>query len=130
MKSEIRDVAVENLSAKEVEIPIMICGFRQKGITKRVKNISLKNINLELSRVPDTVDRRLFIPEYTTEYPECKDISTVHSYEIIIFIIITFLQLNSSFAPAGQAVPCKLCLRGRINRIADSVPYFLSACCR
>ena len=42
----------------------------------------------------------------------------------------TFLQLNSSFAPAGQAVPCKLCLRGRINRIADSVPYFLSACCR
>jgi polygalacturonase len=84
MKSEIHDVAVENLSAKEVEIPIMICGFRQKGITKRVKNISLKNINLELSRVPDTVDRRLFIPEYATEYPECNRFRNLPSYALFI----------------------------------------------
>ncbi|MDE6111762.1 MAG: hypothetical protein K2F65_07595, partial [Eubacterium sp.] len=84
MKSEISDISVENLSAKEVEIPIMICGFKQKGKIKRVKNVSLKNIDLELSQTPDTVDKRLFIPEYAKEYPEANRFRNLPSYALFI----------------------------------------------
>ncbi|MDE5605463.1 MAG: hypothetical protein K2I73_07765 [Eubacterium sp.] len=84
MKSEISNILVENLSAREVEIPIMICGFKQKGKIKRVKNVLLKNINLELSQVHDTVDKRLFIPEYAKEYPEANRFRNLPSYALFI----------------------------------------------
>lgn len=84
MKSEIIGINVENLYAKEVEIPIMICGFKQKGKTKRVKNVLLKNITLELSDRPDTVDKRLFIPEYADEYPEANRFGNLPSYALFI----------------------------------------------
>lgn len=84
MKSEISDITVENFNAKEVEIPVMICGFRQKGKTKRVKNVFLKNITLELSQIPDTVDKRLFIPEYAAEYPEANRFRNLPSYALFI----------------------------------------------
>lgn len=56
-KSEISDISVENFTATEVEIPVMICGFRQKGRTKRVKNVSIKtwNSHLQINRILKTV---------------------------------------------------------------------------
>lgn len=83
-KSEINNITVENLNASEVEIPIMICGYKQKGITKRVNNISLKNIALSCTDRPYVVDRRLFIPEYAKEYPEANRFRNLPSYALFI----------------------------------------------
>ncbi len=84
MKSEISGITVENLYAKEVEIPIIICGFKQKGKTKRVKNVLLKNIYLVFSQIPDSKDKRLFIPEYAGEYPEANRFRNLPSYALFI----------------------------------------------
>lgn len=83
-KSEIRNISVDNLRATEVEMPIMICGFREKGLTKRVKNVTLSNIALTCSERPYTIDRRLFIPEYAKEYPECNRFRNLPSYGLFI----------------------------------------------
>lgn len=83
-KSEISDITVENLTAKEAEIPIIICGFRQKFKTKRVKNITLKNIDISLTKRPFIVDKRLFIPEYAAEYPESNRFRNLPSYGLFI----------------------------------------------
>lgn len=37
-KSAIENITIKNLTADDAEMPIMICGFTQKGVTKRVKN--------------------------------------------------------------------------------------------
>lgn len=83
-KSEIMNITVDNLRATEAEIPIMICGFKQKGIIKRVKNITLRNINITNSKRPYTIDRRLFIPEYVKEYPECNRFRNLPCYGLFI----------------------------------------------
>ncbi len=83
-KSEIENITVENLKATEAEIPIMICGYRQHGVTKRVKNVLLKNIDIENTKRPYVVDRRLFIPEYANVYPEANRFRNLPSYGLFI----------------------------------------------
>lgn len=83
-KSEISDITVGDLTAKEAEIPIMICGFRQKGKTKRVKNVLLKNIDISMTKRPFIIDKRLFIPEYAAEYPEANRFRNLPSYGLFI----------------------------------------------
>ncbi len=83
-KSEINNIAVENLTAQEAEIPIMICGFRQKGKTKRIKNVLLKNIEISMTKRPFIKDKRLFIPEYAAEYPEANRFRNLPSYGLFI----------------------------------------------
>lgn len=83
-KSEIFNVSVENFKATEVEIPVMICGFRQKGVTKRVKNVSIKNMELTFTNRPFIKDKRLFVPEYSSEYPEANRFRNLPSYALFI----------------------------------------------
>lgn len=83
-KSEIFDISVENFKATEVEIPVMICGFRQKGRTKRVKNVHIKNMELTFTKRPFIRDKRLFIPEYAFEYPEANRFRNLPSYALFI----------------------------------------------
>lgn len=83
-KSEISGITVENLTAKEAEIPVMICGFRQRGKTKRVKNVLLKNIDISMTKRPFIMDKRLFIPEYAAEYPEANRFRNLPSYGLFI----------------------------------------------
>lgn len=82
MKGEVCDIVIENINAKNVEIPVILAGFKQKGKTKRVKNITLKNINLEYRNAKEVVDRRLFIPEYVKVYPECTRFRNLPAYGI------------------------------------------------
>lgn len=70
MKSEVKNITASSITADGAEIPIIIAGCRQKGITKRVENVALNNITLNFADIPETVDRRLFIPEYACVYPE------------------------------------------------------------
>lgn len=69
-KSRVKDIVISNVNATGVELPIIISGYRQHRKIKRVENVVLKNIRLEYSDIPETIDRRMFIPEYAKEYPE------------------------------------------------------------
>ncbi|MCC8073934.1 MAG: hypothetical protein LIO62_07410, partial [Clostridiales bacterium] len=81
-KSEVKNITISNVNATDVEIPIIIAGYRQKGKTNRVKNVSLNNISLTYVDIPETVDRRLFIPEYAKEYPEGWRFRNLPSYAL------------------------------------------------
>lgn len=83
-KSEINNIIVDGLTATGVEIPVMICGYRQGLKVKRVKNVTLNNIALTLTKRPYITDRRLFIPEYAKEYPEANRFRNLPSYALFI----------------------------------------------
>lgn len=84
MKSEIRDIFISDIKATGVEIPVIIAGFRQRGVTKRVENVTLKNIDLTYANASETIDRRLFIPEHAKVYPECWRFRNLPSYALYI----------------------------------------------
>lgn len=81
-KSEITDIKIKNVTADNVELPVIIAGYKQKGKTKRVKNVYLENIRLNYADIPETIDRRLFIPEYVKEYPECWRFRNLPAYAL------------------------------------------------
>lgn len=82
-KSEIKNVIIENITAADIELPIIISGFTQvmKG-TKYIENVVLKNIDLTYRDCPEIIDRRLFIPEYAKEYPESWRFRNLPSYAL------------------------------------------------
>ena len=82
MKGSVHDILIENITADEIELPVIIAGFRQKGKTKYVENVTLKNINLNYRKALEIIDRRLFIPEYSREYPECWRFRNLPAYAL------------------------------------------------
>ncbi len=83
-KSEINNIYISDIKADNTELPIIIAGYKQKGKTKRVKNVTLENIEINYADIPETVDRRLFIPEYTKVYPECWRFRNLPAYAMWI----------------------------------------------
>ena len=81
-KGELHNITIENIKATDIEIPVIIAGFKQKGITKRVENVTLRNFKLKYRDAVEVVDKRLFIPEYTKEYPECWRFRNLPAYAI------------------------------------------------
>ncbi len=81
-KSAVSDIYIENINAQGVELPVIIAGFSQKGRVKRVENVTLRNVKLEYSDIPETVDRRVFIPEYAKDYPECWRFRNLPAYAL------------------------------------------------
>ncbi len=82
MTGKLHDITIENISATDIELPIIIAGFKQKGIIKRVENITLKNIDMIYRDAPEIIDKRLFIPEYAKEYPEGWRFRNLPAYAI------------------------------------------------
>ena len=82
MLSEIRDINISNITATRVELPVIIAGYKQFCITKRVKNVTLKNIFLDYYACEETVDKRRFIPEYAKTYPEGWRFRNLPSYAL------------------------------------------------
>ena len=82
MTGELRNILIENIKAKNIELPVIIAGFKQKGKTKRIKNVTLKNFELEYRNACEIVDNRLFIPEYSKEYPECWRFRNLPAYAL------------------------------------------------
>lgn len=83
-KSRIRDVIITDVKATGVELPIIIAGYKQKGKVKRVENITLENVITEYADIPETVDKRAFIPEYVKVYPECWRFRNLPAYALWI----------------------------------------------
>lgn len=81
-KSEIYNIIVENITAKDVELPVIVAGYRQKGTTKRCTDITLGNFDIAYRDAVEVKDKRLFIPEYATVYPECWRFRNLPAYGI------------------------------------------------
>lgn len=79
-KSEMYNITVENITAYDVELPVIIAGYKQKGRTKRCRNITLRNFNIIYRNATEVIDRRLFIPEYAKVYPECWRFRNLPAY--------------------------------------------------
>jgi polygalacturonase len=82
MKGRLDNILIENVKARDIELPVIVAGFRQKGKTVRVKNVTLKDIELEYRNAREVYDRRLFIPEYSKEYPECWRFRNLPAYAL------------------------------------------------
>ncbi|MBQ7741178.1 MAG: hypothetical protein IJT65_08105, partial [Eubacterium sp.] len=70
MKGSVSDILIENITAKNAEIPVIIAGFKQNGKTKYVENVTLKSVDITYAPYKEVYDKRAFIPEYSDVYPE------------------------------------------------------------
>jgi len=102
MKGELHDVFIENINAKDIELPVIIAGFKQKGKVKRVKNVTLKNFDLKYRNAREIIDRRLFIPEYSREYPECWRFRNLPGFALWVRHAQNIKIENFSCSPAPQ----------------------------
>jgi len=102
MKGEINNILIENVTAKDIEIPVIIAGFKQNGKIKRVKNITLKNIDLNYRNAIEIIDRRLYIPEYSREYPECWRFRNLPAYALWARHAENIKTENFSCSPAPE----------------------------
>ncbi len=81
-KSELYNITVENITATDVELPVIIAGYRQKLKTKYCRNVTLRKFDITYRYAVDVYDKRLFIPEYAKEYPECWRFRNLPAYGI------------------------------------------------
>ena len=70
-KSEMYNITVEDIKATNVELPVIVAGYRQKLKTKYCTDVTLRNFDITYRDAIEIKDRRLFIPEYAKVYPEC-----------------------------------------------------------
>jgi len=82
MLGEVNNILIENVEAKDAELPVIIAGFTQKGKTKCVNNVTLKNINIEYAPYKEVYDKRAFIPEYADVYPESWRFRNLPAYAL------------------------------------------------
>jgi polygalacturonase len=82
MLGEVRNINIENVVAEDVELPCIIAGFTQKGKTKCVENVTLKNIDIKYAPYKEVYDKRMFIPEYSDVYPESWRFRNLPAYGI------------------------------------------------
>lgn len=102
MKGKLHNIVIENVTATDIEMPVIIAGFKQKGKTKRVENITLKNFDLTYRDAREVVDKRLFIPEYAKEYPECNRFRNLPAYAIWARHTKNIVIENFACTPAPQ----------------------------
>lgn len=79
-KGSVSNIELKNIYAKEVELPVIIAGYRQRGIVRCVNSVKMDNIHITYANRPETVDKRLFIPQYAQEYPECWRFRNLPAY--------------------------------------------------
>ena len=82
MLGEVKHITVENITAVDAEIPIIVAGFKQKGVTKYVEDVTLKNIDVKYAPYKEIYDKRAFIPEYSDVYPESWRFRNLPAYGI------------------------------------------------
>lgn len=82
MLGEVKNIYIENIFACGVELPCIIAGFTQKGMTKCIENVTLKNIDMHYAPYKEVYDKRAFIPEYSDVYPESWRFRNLPAYGI------------------------------------------------
>lgn len=72
----LENVTVENISAEDAEIPVIITGT--KALT--VRNVTLRNFDIRYAVGKDYYDYRPFVPAYDDTYPECNRMRNLNAY--------------------------------------------------
>lgn len=83
-KSQVKNITIDGVRATGVELPVIIAGYKQKGKAYYVENVILRDFELTYADIPETIDKRLFIPEYTKVYPECWRFRNLPAYALWI----------------------------------------------
>ena len=81
-KGEVFDICISNITATNAEIPTIIAGYRQKGKTSYVSNVTLQNFEVFYAPYKEVYDKRAFIPEYADVYPEAWRFRNLPAYGI------------------------------------------------
>ncbi|MCC8023475.1 MAG: hypothetical protein LIO46_06850, partial [Clostridiales bacterium] len=80
-QSELFNVTVKNVKAREMELPMVVTGVNQRGYgTKYVRNIRLEDMDLRYRRCKEIYDRRTYIPEYADVTPESWRFKNLPAY--------------------------------------------------
>ena len=127
-----RDTTCEQLHLISNDLSFVF-QVRQKALAAS-DNIAI--CNLEISCVPRIRDVPMFVRIvqqkayfvfriFSKNPKHVPSVSLFHANQIIIFIIIRFLQLHCSFSVTGNSMLRQFTLCRRIHRITDSIPDFL-----
>lgn len=81
-KGGVYDISISGITATNVEIPTIIAGYKQKGVTKYVSNVTLKDFEIHYAPYKEVYDKRAFIPEYADVYPESWRFRNLPAYAI------------------------------------------------
>lgn len=79
-RGKIENIKIKNISAKNVEIPIMIMGIP----SQKIRDIKLDNFDIKYADGKDYFDFRFKIPEQEKEYPECNRFRNINAYGIFM----------------------------------------------
>ncbi len=79
-KGEINNITVKNITAKNIEIPVMIMGIPNQ----KIKDVNLHNFDLKYAEGKDYIDLRFRIPEQEKEYPECNRFRNINAYGVFV----------------------------------------------
>ncbi len=79
-KGEINNISIKNITAKNIEIPVMIMGIPNQ----KINDVNLENFDLEYAEGKDYFDFRLKIPEQEKEYPECNRFRNINAYGVFV----------------------------------------------
>lgn len=79
---EISDVKINNIKAKDVEVPCILSGFVYEGIKKPLKFIEIADIEFRYRDNEEILDIPQSIEEYLYEYPENNNFGDVDAFGI------------------------------------------------
>lgn len=81
-KGEVYAVDISNVNAYNAEIPVIIAGYKQNKNTFCVRDVALKDFNIEYAPYKEVYDKRAFIPEYFDVYPEAWRFRNLPAYAL------------------------------------------------
>ena len=81
-KGEVYAVDISNVNAYNAEIPVIIAGYKQNKNTFCVRDVTLKDFNIEYAPYKEVYDKRAFIPEYFDVYPEAWRFRNLPAYAL------------------------------------------------
>lgn len=79
-RGEITNISINNITAENIEIPIMVMGIPNQKIC----DVNLKNFDLKYADGKDYFDLRFNIPEQEKEYPECNRFRNINAFGVFI----------------------------------------------
>lgn len=106
-KSELYDINISDIKACDIEQPLIISGFRDSNGTKRIKNVVLKNFDMNYRNATEIIDKRIFIPEYAKQYPEASRFRNLPSYRMFVRHCGNLKYENINCIPAPKTVKQK-----------------------
>lgn len=78
----VRHILIENVTAEEAELPVIVAGYTQNRTTGYVEDVTLKDFAIRYAPYKEVYDRRRYIPEYADVYPESWRFRNLPAYAL------------------------------------------------